>query len=117
MCQPRKTLGSSDGGRPHVPFPMNLAAEKFPRPAFHRGKSRSHRLQTRPRRPLLLERLEDRTLPTQLLGSLALGNQPLGEIAVNPNTDQVYVAGGFGPSPMLVVNALVPANPMLVTSI
>jgi autotransporter-associated beta strand protein/YVTN family beta-propeller protein len=66
---------------------------------------------------LALEPLEERDVPSTLLGTLALGGQPLGEIAVNPNTDRVYVAGGFGPSPLLVVNASDPTHPALVTSI
>jgi autotransporter-associated beta strand protein len=64
-----------------------------------------------------LEQLETRDVPSTLLGSLALGNQPLSAIAVNPNTDRVYVARGFSSSPLLVVNASDPAHPAIVTTI
>jgi len=99
-----------------------MSLSKSVRAMFATLTSRSRESRVPSRRPRSrrrpsLEQLEDRVVPATLLGSLGLGGQPLGEIAVNPNTDRVYIAGGFGPSPLLVVNASDPAHPALVTSI
>jgi len=90
---------------------------RLARPGPRAGSSGVHLPRPRSGLRLSLEQLEDRVVPATLLGSLGLGSQPLGELAVNPNSDRAYVAGGFGPSPLSVVNASDPTNPALMTTI
>jgi YVTN family beta-propeller protein len=52
-----------------------------------------------------------------VVGSISLGSRSgVGQLAVNPITDNIYVASGFGPGQLQVVNASNPANPTLVTT-
>lgn len=50
-----------------------------------------------------------------VVGSVSLGSQPVGQIAVDPNTDRVYVAGGYAQNQLTVVDASNPASPSIVT--
>ena len=62
--------------------------------------------------------LEERAYLSTVLGSISLGNRvAVGQIAINPGSEQVYVASGFGSGTLQVVNASAPASPTIVTTI
>ncbi len=53
----------------------------------------------------------------ELRGSVPAPGQPIGDVAVNPATDQVYLGGGMAQAFMTVIDASDPDNPAVVTTI
>lgn len=56
-------------------------------------------------------------LGPSITGSISIGFQPVSQIAVNPNTDRIYLGGGYAQNPVMVINAASPANPTIVTTV
>lgn len=52
-----------------------------------------------------------------VVGSVPIGSQPVGQIAVNSTTDRVYIAGGYAQKQLTVVNTSNPVNPVIVSTI
>ena len=52
-----------------------------------------------------------------VVGSVALPGNPIAEVSVNPNTDRVYLGGGFAQNAFSVVNASDPTLPVVVTTV
>lgn len=52
-----------------------------------------------------------------IVGSVALPANPVAEVSVNPNTDRVYLGGGFAQNAFSVVNASDPTLPVVVTTV
>lgn len=52
----------------------------------------------------------------EVVGSVALPVNAYSEISVNPNTDRVFLGGGFAVNQFAVVNAADPASPVVITS-
>ncbi len=52
-----------------------------------------------------------------VVGSVSLGSQPAAQVAVNPNTGRVYVAGGYAQNQLAVVNVSDVTHPIVVTTI
>ena len=52
-----------------------------------------------------------------VVGSVALPGHPIAEMSVNPNTDRVYLGGGFAQNAFTVVNTSNPALPSVVTTV
>lgn len=50
-------------------------------------------------------------------GSVPLGSQPVGQIAVNALTDRVYVAGGYAENQLTIVDVATAASPTVVTTL
>ena len=56
------------------------------------------------------------TTPT-VVGFVSIGSQAAAQMAVNPNTDRIYIAGGYAQSPLTVINASSKTSPVFVTTV
>lgn len=64
---------------------------------------------------LLLSRLD--AAGQTVVGSVALPGIPVAQMSVNPNTDRVYLGGGFAQNNYAVVDVSNPVGPVVVTSL
>ena len=53
----------------------------------------------------------------QPVGHVPFTNPGIGQMEINPNTDRVYIAGGFAQNFMTVIDASNPSSPSIVTTI
>lgn len=56
-------------------------------------------------------------LAQTVVGSVAMPGHPIAEVSVNPNTDRVFLGGGFAQNTFTVVDANNPVNPAIVTTL
>ena len=56
------------------------------------------------------------TTPT-VVGFVSIGSQAPAQMAVNPLTDRIYIAGGYAQSPLTVINASTKTAPAVVTTV